>query len=57
MRFGHLLFKTVNRTMNDWSPLDADVLLKGTLLVRVINKRDGQPRVGKKVSVFACGYV
>jgi len=43
--------------MNDWSPLDADVLLKGTLLVRVINKRDGQPRFGKKVSVFACGYV
>lgn len=43
--------------MDDWSPLEQDVLLKGTLLVRVISKRDGTPRVGKKIAVFACGFV
>lgn len=43
--------------MDDWSPLEEDVLLKGMLFIRVTGKRDGQPRAGQKVTVRACGFV
>jgi hypothetical protein len=43
--------------MGDWSPLDEDTLLKGTLLVRIIGREDGQPRPGRRVSVHGCGFV
>jgi hypothetical protein len=43
--------------MSDWSPLDGDVLLKGTLFVRVIGRKDRQPRVGRRVTVRGCGFV
>jgi hypothetical protein len=42
--------------MNDWSPLDGDVLLKGTLRV-LVRGRDGRPRPGKRVVVKGCGFV
>jgi hypothetical protein len=43
--------------MSDWSPLEEDVLLKGTLLVRVIGKHNRQPLAGKRVTVQGCGFV
>jgi hypothetical protein len=43
--------------MSDFSPFEEDVWLKGTLVVRVISRADGRPRVGRTVSVRACGYV
>jgi hypothetical protein len=42
--------------MGDWSPLEEGVLLKGTLLVRVIGRRDRQPRAGRRVTVQGCGF-
>jgi hypothetical protein len=42
--------------VGDWSPLEDDVLLKGTLTV-VVRRRDGRPRVGWRVLVRACGYI
>jgi hypothetical protein len=42
--------------MDDWSPLEEDVLLKGSLLVTV-RGRDGRPREGKRVVVKGCGFV
>jgi hypothetical protein len=43
--------------MGDWSPLEDDVLLTGTLLVRVVGRTDGRPRPGRRVSVRGCGFV
>jgi len=42
--------------MNDWSPLEVDVLLKGSLLV-IVRTRSGRPRVGMTVIVRGCGFV
>ena len=42
--------------MEDWSPLEKEVWLKGTLLVSV-RGRDGRPRPGKRVVVKGCGFV
>jgi hypothetical protein len=42
--------------MDDWSPLEEDVLLKGSLLV-IVRGRDGRPRPGKTVVVRGCGFV
>jgi hypothetical protein len=38
------------------SPFDEDVLLKGTLVVRVTDRRDGRPLRGLMVMVRACGF-
>jgi hypothetical protein len=46
----------VRATMDDWSPLQDDVLLKGTLLV-IVRGRDGKPKTNKRVAVHACGFV
>jgi hypothetical protein len=43
-------------TMSDFSPFESDVLLKGTLIVRAIGRRDGRPQSGRRVVVRACGY-
>jgi hypothetical protein len=43
--------------MNDWSPLEDDVLLTGTLTVVVRGRRDGRPRTGVRVAVRGCGFV
>jgi hypothetical protein len=43
--------------MNDWSPLEEDVFLKGTLLIRVTGRKDHRPRAGKHVLVGGCGFV
>ena len=42
--------------MGDWSPLEDDVLLKGTLTV-IVRRRDGRPCVGRRVVVRGCGFV
>ena len=42
--------------MDDWSPLEEDVLLKGTLQV-IVRRRNGHPRPGAKVLVRGCGFV
>jgi hypothetical protein len=42
--------------MGDWSPLEDDVLLKGTVTV-VVRRRDGRPRAGQRVIVRGCGFV
>jgi hypothetical protein len=42
--------------MGDWSPLEDDVLLKGTLTV-VVRRRDGRPYPGRRVEVRGCGFV
>ena len=41
--------------MNDWSPLEEDVLLKGSLSVRVVGK-DRLPQPKRRV-VRGCGFV
>jgi hypothetical protein len=41
--------------MNDFSPLEDDVWLKGTLVVFAVSRR-GQPQPGKQVLVRACGF-
>jgi hypothetical protein len=43
--------------MGDWSPLEDDVLLKGSLLVVVRSRRDKRPLPGKRVVVRGCGFV
>jgi hypothetical protein len=43
--------------MSDFSPFEQDVLLKGTLIVRAVGRRDGSPQRGKQVIARACGYV
>jgi hypothetical protein len=42
--------------MDFWSPLEEDVLLRGTLLVRVTGRRDRRPLAGKRVVVRGCGF-
>ncbi|MGL4424393.1 MAG: hypothetical protein ACRCZF_27305 [Gemmataceae bacterium] len=42
--------------MGDWSPLEDDVLLKGTLTV-IVRRRDGRPQVGMQIRVRGCGFV
>ena len=37
---------------DEWTPLQRDVLLKGSLLV-VVRSHDGSPRVGEEVPVLA----
>jgi hypothetical protein len=44
-------------SMDDWSPLKDDVLLKGTLLVIVRGRRDGRPQSGNRVVVKGCVFV
>lgn len=43
--------------MENHSPFENDVYLKGTLLVIVRGGRDGRPRSGQSVVVRACGFV
>jgi hypothetical protein len=42
--------------MGDWSPLEDDVLLKGTLTV-FVRRRDGRPCRGQRVTISGCGFV
>lgn len=42
--------------MSDWSPLEDDVLLTGSLLV-VVRNRHGRPLADKQVVVSGCGFV
>jgi hypothetical protein len=42
--------------MGDWSPLEDDVLLKGTLTV-VVRRPDGRPLAGQRVVVRGCGFI
>ncbi|MDY3554383.1 hypothetical protein R5W24_003505 [Gemmata sp. JC717] len=42
--------------MGDNSPLEDDVLLKGTLTV-VVRRRDGRPGAGQRVRIRGCGFV
>jgi hypothetical protein len=42
--------------LDEWSALERDVLLKGSILV-VVRGRDGSPRAGKQVTVRGCGFV
>jgi hypothetical protein len=43
--------------MENPSPFESDVYLKGTLLVIVRGRSDGRPRSGQRVVVHACGFV
>jgi hypothetical protein len=43
--------------MENRSPFEKDVWLKGEVLVIVRGKRDGRPRAGERVAVHACGFV
>ena len=43
--------------MQDPSPFEQDVYLKGSLLVIVRARRDARPLSGKRVLVEACGFV
>ena len=43
-------------SMEEWSPLEEDVLLKGSLLV-IVRDREGRPRPDKRVIVKGCGFV
>ena len=43
--------------MSDWSPLDDDVLLTGTLVVRVVGRKDGRGLPDRRVTVRGCGFV
>ena len=42
--------------MDDWSPLEEDVYLKGTLTV-FVRRANGRPRPGQRVTVQGCGFV
>jgi hypothetical protein len=42
--------------MRDDSPLDDDILLRGTLTV-VVRRRNGLPSIGRMVTVRGCGFV
>jgi hypothetical protein len=44
-------------TVDDFSPFEEDVFLKGTLTVRVTGRRDGRPQADRRVVVRACGFV
>lgn len=39
-----------------WSPLEDDVLLKGTLTV-IVHSRHGRPCKGQSVMIRGCGFV
>jgi hypothetical protein len=41
--------------MGDWSPLEDDVLLTGSLLVFVRDRR-GRPLADKQVVIAGCGF-
>jgi hypothetical protein len=41
--------------MNDWSPLEDDVLLTGSLMV-IVRDRRGRPLAGKQVEIAGCGF-
>jgi hypothetical protein len=43
------------RAMDDFSPLEEDVWLKGTLIIHVVG-RNGKPLPGKVVHVQGCGF-
>jgi hypothetical protein len=43
--------------MSEWSPLEGDVLLKGTLRVIVRGRRDRRPRAGQRLLVKGCGFI
>jgi hypothetical protein len=43
--------------VDGFSPFEDDVYLKGTLTVRVRERRGGGPRPGQRVVVRACGFV
>jgi hypothetical protein len=42
--------------MSSYSPLEDDVFLKGTLVVRVTSRADGDPVPRQRVHIKACGY-
>jgi len=42
--------------MHDWSPLERDVLLKGTLTV-IVSDADGKPCPRRRVTIRGCGFV
>jgi hypothetical protein len=42
--------------MDDWSPLEEGVLLKGNLLITVRGP-DGRLRRGQRVVIKGCGFV
>jgi hypothetical protein len=42
--------------MDDFCPLEDDVWLKGTLIIRAVSRK-GQPQPGKRVMVRACGFI
>jgi hypothetical protein len=42
--------------MEEFSYLDQDCLLKGTLVIRVVSGRDGKPIAGKPVRIQGCGF-
>ncbi len=42
--------------MGDWSPLEDDVLLKGSLTV-IVTRPNGRPCAGQRVVVKGCGFV
>jgi hypothetical protein len=44
-------------SMDEWSPLEEDVLLKGMLRVIVRGGRDGIPRAGQQVVIKGCGFL
>ena len=42
--------------MEDFSFLDQEGLLKGTLVIRVVSRRDGKPIADKPVRIHGCGF-
>ena len=42
--------------MDDWSPLEDDVFLKGVLTV-IVRRPDGRPLARQRVTVRGCGFV
>src|SRR5213596_2747258 len=43
------------KPMNEWSPLEEDVFLKGLLTV-VVRRRDGRPLSDRRVMIRGCGF-
>jgi hypothetical protein len=42
--------------MEEFSYLEEDCLLKGTLVITVLSRHDGRPLPGKVVRVLGCGF-
>lgn len=42
--------------MDGFLPFGEDVWLTGTLVVRVVGRRDGRPRHNQPVQVEGCGF-